>query len=169
MAEGSGTRAGVIFVVGFVLGAMCGGAGVGAFLGGQDEVAVAPPPPPPVPVTPAVVAPEPEPEPAPAAAPDPAPVAAPRPTPRKASPAPAPAPAPALAPKPTVTTTRGPTDIVFVGADGKRHTADAVPPGTFEVHANWGEGSKKSGTVTVQEGKAVKLVCDPPTQTCRAK
>jgi hypothetical protein len=68
-----------------------------------------------------------------------------------------------------VSASRGPSDFVFVGKDGKRHTPDAVPPGDYEIYANWGNGSERSGTVTVQEGKAVKIVCDPPSKTCKVK
>jgi hypothetical protein len=159
------------FVIGFVLGTLVGGGGVAALLavlGGDDEAEVAVAHAPPVhPAPPAPVA-APEPPPPPPApvevAPEPAP--APRPA---ARPAPAAKPAPAPAPKPTVAMNKSPTGFAFVGKDGKRYTPDAVPPGDYEILADWGSGLERSGNVTVQEGKAVKIVCDPPTKSCRVK
>lgn len=109
-------------------------------------------------------APKPRPRQRPAPAPAPAaPVAA-----ASAAPAPA-APAPvAPAPAPTAVLS-GPTEVVFVGEDGTRHPANAVPPGKFEVLANWGDGLVPSGSITVKNNKPPKLLCDPATRTCSQK
>lgn len=171
MAESSSNRSVVTFVIGFVLGLLFGAGGVWMLRPAApppEPVAVVAPEPPPAP---AAVAPVPAPE--PVAVPEPPPAPPPAPRPRKAAPAPPPPPPPAPepppAPAPPVAMTRGPTEVVFIGADGSRYTPEAVPAGKYEVHANWGDGLKRSGEITVKEGKAVKLLCDPPTQTCKAK
>jgi hypothetical protein len=148
-----------VFAAGFALGLMCGGVGTLAlqWLGG---LGAAPPAVAPV-APPQVAAPSPEPAPEPAPEPEPAPVTPPAPAPVVSAPSPAPRPPPA---QPAHL-----SEVVFVGADGKRYTPDAVPPGKYEIQANWGNGFERSGSVTVKEGKAVKLMCDPPTRTCTAK
>jgi hypothetical protein len=155
----------------FLLGGVAGGGAVGGIVVGANLLA---PPPSPVQECPPVAA-SAEPTPVPAAAPEPPPAPPPEPTPepapvaaRTTPPARPAAPAPAPAPRPDVSAAVL-TEVVFVGADGKRYSADAVPPGNYDILANWGSGLVKSGKVTVHEGKAVKLLCDPPTRTCTVK
>lgn len=183
MAESSGSRTIVTFGAGFLLGALfgVGGAvcGVQLIVGGDvpepaTAAVVEPATEPAVEAVEAVPAPEPVAAPAPAApkaAPKPAAPkpAAPKPKPPPVAAAVAPAPAPAPPPAPAPVVLSAPSEVVFVGEDGVRHPANAVPPGTFEVLANWGSGLVKSGTITVKPNKPPKLVCDPATKTCTSK
>ncbi len=173
MAERSPMTSILPFVLGFVLGSLFGGvlaAGVFATFGGDPEPEIAaierPVVVPEARIEAAPVAAEPEPEPEPAAA---AVEADAKPTLKRIDPSKLTKRKVAPTMRPDRVRGAGPTEVVFVAADGSRYTPEGVPAGKYKVHANFGDGLKEVGKATVKEGKPLKLVCDPVAQTCSAK
>lgn len=122
---------------------------------------------------------------APAPAPAPAAAPAPAPAPAAASPASAPdpvepdpverdPPAPAPAPATSGATARvllagGATAVRLSGRKGD-FDAGAVPPGTYAIEADFGDGAwKNAGTVRVSDGEAAQLVCRKSLGRCRKR
>ena len=165
--------AGVFGIVG--LGAVLGTAGV-AFLGAAGTVwtfrSSAEPQ-----AIPAPLAPRPEPPPEPAAAPVAAPVA---PPPAPVDPAPpilavpraVPAPPPpkgASSPAASPVTALRPADVpVELRGPGGAHAPGPIPPGTYEIWADFGEGPVLAGTATAAPGETAQLRCSRVKRTCAA-
>lgn len=128
---------------------------------------VAPPAPPvEAPTAPVVNQPEETPPAAPIEAPkpkpkvDPAPKA-PEPTPVEPAPAPAPA-----APPPTVVV-KSPVQVVFESKDGVHHGPGYVPDGEYTVYAYFDAATPtRVLTVTVDEKRPLRLVCDDALKVC---
>jgi eukaryotic-like serine/threonine-protein kinase len=107
-------------------------------------------------------------------APAPAPVRArtPRPTqpaPAEATPTPAPAaPAPRQPPRPTgAVSVSGEASSVSLRGGGATHPVPgSVPAGSYEILADFGQGAKPAGTVTVEPGASIALKCVGGFQRC---
>lgn len=186
----------VLLVLGGVGALTVGGVAMFALSGGGevdgDAVAAVPDPAPapapavvpaptaaPAPVAEPVPAPDPAPAPGPApvesapkpapapspVAPKPAPVAAPGPAPEPA-PAPAPEPAPAANGNGNVSV-RGNVPVELRGA-GKSLSPGSVPPGSYEIWADFGQGLTRASMdmVTVAAGAEVVIKCSSLRQDC---
>ena len=131
--------------------------------------------------------PVPAPAPAPVAAPDPVPAPAPAPVvepepdgtaeePPKPEPAPAPvaAPPPKPAPAPAASTgtvsVRGNVPVELRGTGGAKKPG-AVPPGSYEIWADFGQGMTRASMdmVTVTAGAAISVKCSTLRQACKVQ
>ncbi|MCK6522898.1 serine/threonine protein kinase [Myxococcota bacterium] len=128
----------------------------------------APAPPVEAPAEPTIVQPEEAPPPAPVEAPKPRPKADPAPkppAPKPAEPAPVEPAAPA-APPPTVVV-ESPVRVILESQEGKMYTAGAVPNGEYTVYAYFdGTMPTRVLTVTVDEKRPLRLVCDDALKVC---